>query len=232
MGNTTGFSTVYAGTATSLSTNYYLRNFYKGNRDAITSSSRSSYTSNGLTVADSAALRRAIRMLGDFNFDDTDSTNVRESVKAFVSTYNNLLDSASESTDSTIKRNLKSLKSLTSQYSNDLDNIGITVNSDGSLTARDSLLGTASISKFESLFSSDSNYMQKVSSYAKRIQTRSDTLDYSQKAAESAARSAQSQSASTDGESDQTAVASIVAASLGLNTLLPEGIGENVNLLL
>jgi hypothetical protein len=72
---------------------------------------------------------------------------------------------------------MKQMKNLTSEYADDLDDIGITVNSDGTLETRSSLLSTASLSKFESLFSSDSNYMQRTNAYRKRAERRSDALN-------------------------------------------------------
>ena len=48
-----------AGTGTSLSASYYLRNFYTANRNAVTSSKRKEMTGGTLSQADATALHRA-----------------------------------------------------------------------------------------------------------------------------------------------------------------------------
>lgn len=171
----------YAGTGTSFSSGFYLRNFYTSNRDARTSSKRKSMNSSDLALADGQALRRAIRQLGKSDFSETNDTNIRNSVLAFIDTYNNTMSSASDSNDHTLMRNMKHLKSLTQEYADAFDKIGITVNDDGTLTSRENLLKSAALSKFEKIFSSDSEYMQRTTSYAKRIERRSEALGLSAK---------------------------------------------------
>lgn len=132
---------------------------------------------SALSYADSHALRRAVKNLGSFTYDDEKATDIRNSVTAFVNTYNNLLESSGGSSDNELQKSCKSLKKLTEQYAGDLDKIGISVNSDGTLKTRNDLFSSADISKFKKIFSKDSDYMQRVSSYAKRIELRGQTLD-------------------------------------------------------
>ena len=54
---------------------------------------------------------------------------------ALVDTYNNSIDSASNSSSSSMKRYAKQLKKLAGKYSDELENIGITINNDGTLKA-------------------------------------------------------------------------------------------------
>lgn len=220
----------YTGAGTTLSSNYYMRNFYVSNRDAQSSSSRKSISNTSLTLADGIALRRAIKNLGASDYSETQDTSIRNSVLAYIKTYNNTLSSSSASSDYQLTKEAKHLKSVTSEYADELDKIGITVNEDGTLTSRDSLFETASLSKFKALFSSDSDYMQRISSYAKRIEHRSEALDLSeknQKIQEIAAKKAASTTADT-----ATSAAQIVAASMDLDTLVNTGIGKNVNVVL
>ena len=81
-------NTAYVGAGTTLGTSYYMRRFYAANADARTTTSRSNLTNSTLTGADSHALRRAIRSLGSFTYDDDNETNIKNSVSAFISTYN------------------------------------------------------------------------------------------------------------------------------------------------
>lgn len=226
---------VYLGTGTTLSSNYYLRSFYQSNRDARTASKRNEMSNTELTLADSYALRKALKKLGSSEFNEDQDTSIRNSVSAYIQTYNNMLSSASDSSDSTLKRNAKQLKNITNEYAKELDKIGITVNDDGTLTGRETLLNSADISKFEKLFAKDSEYMQRTTAYAKRLVQRSQTLDATatqKRLKEIADRKANSSTATDDMVSGIAAAALSVSDSPDLNTLLGNGIGKNVNVVL
>lgn len=218
----TVFSTAYAGAGESLSSSYYLRRFYTGNTDARTSTSRKQYSKTMLSNADAHALRRAIKSLGSFTYDDDNSTNIRNSVSAFIATYNNMLSSSGASDDRRMQQICKSVKKLSAEYEKELDKIGITVNSDGTLETRTDLFANASISKFENLFSKDSDYMQRISAYAKRIENRSSVLDIEEK---KAALLRQEQQNAIHSGIDTT---SLIPSTGTPNT----GIGNNVNVVL
>lgn len=222
----------YIGTGTTLSSNYYVRNFYISNRDASTSGKRKNMSNTALTVADGHALRRAIKNLGSFDYSEIQDSNIRNNVLAYIQTYNNTLSSASASSDHTLERSSKQLKNITAEYSAQLDKIGITVNEDGTLTSRESLFKTADLSKFKSLFSSDSEFMQRTSAYAKRIERRSESLKLTEEN-QKLKQIADSKAAGTATDTDaSTTAAQLAAASLDLDTLLNTGVGKNVNIVL
>ena len=66
-----------AGTGTSLSASYYLRNFYTANRNAVTSSKRKEMTVGTLSQADATALHRAAKKLRNFNYEDDTYCSLR-----------------------------------------------------------------------------------------------------------------------------------------------------------
>ena len=165
-------NTAYIGSGTTLSSKYYLRSFYRSNREAGTSSKRREFSGNQLALADGRALRQAVRRLTSSDFSDDQDANTRNSVLAYIQTYNNMLSSAGSSSDRTLERSAKQLKNITSEYSSELDKIGITVNDDGTLTSRTTLFESADLSKFKELFSADAAYMQRTSTYAKRFASR------------------------------------------------------------
>lgn len=218
----------FAGTGTSLSANFYLRKFYVANTDARTSSKRSSYTDSELSRADGMALRRAVKNLGSFAYEESRDANIRNSVNAYISTYNNTISSLSDSEDATLEKNLKRLKALTKEYSSELDKIGITIKDDGTLSSRDALFKSADLSKFEKLFSKDSDYMQRISAYGKRIERQSSDLCAIEQAKKHASPSTKTDSSASKGET--TAAAQIVAEALDLDVLLNTGIGKNINI--
>ena len=59
---------------------------------------------------------------------------------ALVDTYNNSIDSASNSSSTSMKRYAKQLKKLASKYTDELEDIGITINKDGTLKANEELV--------------------------------------------------------------------------------------------
>lgn len=124
--------------ATNLSATYFMRNFYSNNRDAMKSSKRKEYSITELAYDDSTALHRAAKKLKNYKYSDDENTdNIRGTVMALVDTYNNSIDSASNSSSSSMKRYAKQLKKLASKYTDELEDIGITINKDGTLKAND-----------------------------------------------------------------------------------------------
>lgn len=111
----------------SLSTNYFLNNFYENNRSVSKSSGRSDYTKLELSYEDSRALTRAAkRLLKNDYGSDTDekdtaiSDTTRSALTAFVDTYNNTVDSSKTSTDHDTKYQLKKMKAYLHKYSDEL----------------------------------------------------------------------------------------------------------------
>lgn len=217
-----------AGTGVSLTISFYKRNFYSDNRNAATSAKRTSYSSTELANADASAIRRAVKKLRSFTFDEDNKINIRNSVSAYVDTINNLMTSGKKTGDKQAERYLNSLSSLNSKYSDELDDIGITVNPDGTLTTRSTMFSSASISRFESLFSKDSDYMQKVDSYAKRLQKRTTLLRDTEIRQKNLKENA---SGSTSTTSATTEAAALVASALQLEQS-KNGIGTSINLYL
>ena len=171
-----------ANTAISLSESYYLRSFYKSNRDAATASKRSEMSSGKLSQADAETLRTAVRKLRHFDLkDDTDDgANIYASVSAFLETYNNAMDSAGSSNDYSLQRYAKQLKNLAKEYADELEDIGVTVRSDGTLEKNDNLLKAADVSDICELFGDDAQFATKSFNYAKRMNAKAADLIYAE----------------------------------------------------
>ena len=131
-----------SGTGVSLNSNYYLRNFYASNRNAGSSSKRKDLSKNTLSHADATALHRAAKKLRNFNYEDdsSDGANIYGSISAYIKTYNNALDSSANSSDASLERYSKHLKNLSAKYAEELEDIGITIEEDGSLKENENLL--------------------------------------------------------------------------------------------
>jgi len=171
-----------ANTAISLRESYYLRSFYKSNRDAATTSKRSDMSHGKLSQADAQALRTAVRSLRNFDMeDDTDEgADIYASVSAFLKTYNNALDSSGGSNDYSLQRYAKQLKNLAKEYADELEDIGVTVKSDGTLEKNDNLLKAANVSDIRKLFGKDAQFATKSFNYAKRMNIKAADLIYTE----------------------------------------------------
>ena len=171
----------------SLSTNYFLNNFYENNRSVSKSSGRSDYTKLELSYEDSRALTRAAkRLLKNDYGSDTDekdtaiSDTTRSALTAFVDTYNNTVDSSKTSTDHDTKYQLKKMKAYLHKYSGELEHIGISMESDGKLKINEDLLKTAKNSKVRKIFSSDQEFSKKFLNLSKKAHSAVESDIYSQ----------------------------------------------------
>ena len=171
----------------SLSTNYFLNNFYENNRSVSKSSGRSDYTKLELSYEDSRALTRAAkRLLKNDYGSDTDekdtaiSDTTRSALTAFVDTYNNTVDSSKTSTDHDTKYQLKKMKAYLHKYSDELEHIGISMESDGKLKINEDLLKTAKNSKVRKIFSSDQEFSKKFLNLSKKAHSAVESDIYSQ----------------------------------------------------
>ena len=160
----------------SLSSSYFMRNFYSENRNAAKKSGRSDYSKTELSYEDSRALTRAVKKITSVDFgsdkDEKDSDindSARASIQAFVETYNNTMDTAKSSSDSNTSRYYRQLKKLTGKYADELEDIGISIESNGKLSINDELLKTADNSKARKLLSGDSDFAQKTLTIAKMM---------------------------------------------------------------
>ena len=171
----------------SLSTNYFLNNFYENNRSVSKSSGRGDYTKLELSYEDSRALTRAAkRLLKNDYGSDTDekdtaiSGTTRSALTAFVDTYNNTVDSSKTSTDHDTKYQLKKMKAYLHKYSDELEHIGISMESDGKLKINEDLLKTAKNSKVRKIFSSDQEFSKKFLNLSKKAHSAVESDIYSQ----------------------------------------------------
>lgn len=164
-----------------LSSTFYLRDFYKNDQTAFKASNRKELSKSKLSNEDSRALRRAVKALGSYEYTkDEIESKLLGSVDAFTKTYNNMLDSANSGDKSTMKRFASQLKSLSSKYSSDLDDIGITIKSDGSLKLNETLFKNSDPDAIKKVFGKESAYTKQLSSISKRMTATSEDALYAE----------------------------------------------------
>ena len=159
--------------AVNLTSDFFLKNFYRDNRKAMKVSTRNEYNSTELSYEDSRALKRAASKLSSFNYsEDENGDNIVSTIKAFAETYNNTLESSS-SKDSEVYRQHKQLKALTKKYGDKLEDLGITIKEDGKLSISDNILKSSTFDEIKEVFSDDSDYVTNLRKIAKRMHSTS-----------------------------------------------------------
>lgn len=129
-----------------------------------TSSSLSTQSEDKMTKAaaesawkDVTALRK--EDLYEKNEDGTyDTDAILKGVKAFVSSYNTVLDSAEDSDNTNVLKEATRLVSQTDNYSSSLSKIGITVQSDNSLKLDETAFAAADMEDVKNLFAGDFSF--------------------------------------------------------------------------
>jgi len=100
---------------------------------------------------------------------DYDRDKITKALKSFVSAYNSVVESGSESDNTTILRNTLAMTTLTSKNSNLLDSVGITIGENNKLSVNEETLKKADISELKSLFSGYGSYVSSIDANASNI---------------------------------------------------------------
>ena len=167
-------------TGTNLTSNFFLQNFYKYNRNAIKSSTRNDYSKTELSYEDTRALKRALSKLSSFDYtEDENGDNIVSTINAFVKTYNYTLESTSGKSSDSYRENRK-LQELTKKYEKELKSIGISIEENGNLSVSDNILRGSSFKEIKSVFSDDSDFVKNVRTMARRMNNTSYDAVYAQ----------------------------------------------------
>lgn len=163
-----------------LTSDFFLKNFYRNNHNAMKSSTRNDYTKTELSYEDTRALKRAVSKLASFDYtEDENGDNIVSTIQAFVKTYNHTMESTSAKNSDTYRQN-RQLKALTQKYGDDLKGIGISIKEDGTLDISDNILKKSSFKEIRNVFSDESDYIRGIRNIAKRMNTTSYDEIYTQ----------------------------------------------------
>lgn len=112
-----------------------------------------------------------------------DTDKISKAVKSFVSDYNSLVSSTKKMDSNSVSKKAIELTSVTSQNASQLKEIGITVNSDLSLTVDEEKLKKADVSQIESLFSGSDSFGKRVEDVADQMSKQANSLTYTRQKA-------------------------------------------------
>ena len=166
--------------------NWYLRDNYKNNKDLSMMANRDGVSDTKLSGADSAALKRSIRALRDYKYEDAKKVSSKDtdsvlgkgkfynSLKAFADTYNYTLDSGKNSSNNDIKKLSKNMKSIASKYSDELDQLGVTFDSKGYMKISASAVDNIKLSTYGERLG-ESDFLKDLEKNTQKIYRRIDT---------------------------------------------------------
>lgn len=102
--------------------------------------------------------------------NDYDRNAIYSAVKNFANEYNSLIDSAgSDAAGKNTARTLSSMMNLTDVFKNQLEKVGITVESSGKLTVDEEEFKKADMLKVKGLFNGANSYASNIGGYASTI---------------------------------------------------------------
>lgn len=152
--------------STSINFDYYLRNLYSSNRFARKAENRPTLKNKDLIQADSDAIKKVTEKLRDLEYSSDNASEVLTNVKMFVETYNNLVESTGSSDSDSINKLKRQITQLTKDNKDELESLGISINSSGKLSLDKSKFGECSPSKIERFFGKNSEFMSSIRSYS------------------------------------------------------------------
>lgn len=159
-----------------VTTNSYLRSLYKDNRTLSTKSGRSDASSQELVFNDTKALMRGIAVLGDEDYGDKEETDNKSDksrfylkMKSFSDAYNYTLSSSSDYVTKDTKKAVKQMKQLAKDYSDELEDLGITFDDDGYMSMSESAFDNIDEGYFEDSFGENSDFMKQLNSIARKL---------------------------------------------------------------
>ncbi|MBQ1843299.1 MAG: hypothetical protein II133_01720 [Lachnospiraceae bacterium] len=156
--------------------NITLRNLYKTTDSSYSKQSTRRETPYGkLVIADTQALRKGISSLASEDYgDESEDTKGSKAefykkMKAFGDTYNYTLESSKKYASKDSKSAIKKMKQLASDYSDELEDLGVTFDDDGYMSMSESAFDNIDESRFEDLFGKGSDFMSQLDSIAKKL---------------------------------------------------------------
>ncbi|MBE5911056.1 hypothetical protein [Pseudobutyrivibrio sp.] len=155
----------------SITNSLTLRVYYNNYNSLVKTSNRKDATTGTLSMADASALRNAVRKLQDFDFEEASESQVQEKLKAFADTINYTISSAQKygSNNTAVKNAANNIKNLNAQYESELKKIGISIDSDGTLSVYDSAAKNFKRERFTKFFDKENQYLNDLYTNARKI---------------------------------------------------------------
>lgn len=172
------YASIKNGSFYKLTKAYYAKN---GENASSTSTSVDSTKTLAKIKSDSSALAKSADALVTtgskslFNKKDMTTDTILKGVNSFIDDYNSLIESGAQADTNSILRNTLSMTTLTNAHSNMLSKVGITINSDNTLSIDEESFKSADVTSMKSLFNGSGSYAYSIGAYASQIGYYADT---------------------------------------------------------
>lgn len=154
-----------------ISASSVLNRAYAGNVFFKDENYRKNSPNHEVVSADRRAMVRALERLERLDFDskdEDDTKSIYNTVTSYLDIYNNTVSSANASGSSDIRRSAKNMKELMKTHSDSLEEIGITIKSDGTVKIDKSELKKATTRQVKKIFG-DSDYVTGMNKLMKKL---------------------------------------------------------------
>lgn len=165
------YKTIQTGSYHKLLKAYYQKDTASSTKESSsTKPKKDTATEVNSTLKDAAtnvsALKASTSSLSSAEYTEEKRSDLEKDIAGFVSNYNSTLNSSSKIASATLAKRTDWMTRITSNNSDALQKVGITVNSDNTLSLDKTALSAASLSDIKSVFSGKSSYAGQVNSSA------------------------------------------------------------------
>ena len=115
-------------------------------------------------ASDISSLKSSAGTLIETEITEENRSDIEKEISTFIKSYNEVLDSSSDVSSSSLSKKTEWLTRITGNYSDALEKIGITVKEDDTLSLDSEVLSKASLKDIESVFSDSYSYAGQVNS--------------------------------------------------------------------
>ena len=146
-----------------------------GGSSSTSSSTSSSSSTKDKTTTDAQAasaantLYKSIEKLDTMTIDNNNKENLYKAFSTFVKDYNNLINTTDKSSNSSVTNQAGYLKNIVSSNKSALSRLGVTVNSDKTLTIDEEKFKDADMSTLKNLFTGNNSFAEKMTDRVNQI---------------------------------------------------------------
>ena len=115
-------------------------------------------------ASDISSLKSSAGTLIETEITEENRSDIEKEISTFIKSYNEVLDSSSDVSSSSLSKKTEWMTRITGNYSDALEKIGITVKEDDTLSLDSEVLSKASLKDIESVFSDSNSYAGQVNS--------------------------------------------------------------------
>jgi hypothetical protein len=115
-------------------------------------------------ASDISSLKSSASTLSTEEYTEKNRSEIEKEISSFVKNYNAVLDSSEDVNSSSLSKKAEWMTKITSNYSDALEKVGITVKSDNTLSLDSDKLSSASLEDIKSVFSDSYSYAGQINS--------------------------------------------------------------------